>query len=251
MSNIENTLELLKIGLSPIYSDKNKNALKNYFDTISNNIDLLYGKSYRDKIKVENGLKNIYRKFNLEVIGHVHLLSNKYKTKNLYCVGHSMGSICNLLALDLYFIDPEYYNIKIVTLGGPRIGNGYFSEIMFNTNIYNLRIVDNLDIVAQIPPQNEHNKLTKYIMSHALNKEKLELKFKNSKLKKKLESFLYKRSLNKNKKYNHVGKQIWYYKGNIHVLHIFDYVENSYGLLKLKKCGISDHMNYFLEANEE
>ncbi|GAB4843569.1 hypothetical protein Ancab_013534 [Ancistrocladus abbreviatus] len=86
------------------------------------------------------------------VIGAVKRAIEFYGDTNIIVIGHSMGgAMASLCALDLV-VHHNAKNVQVMTFGQPRVGNAafasYYSEHVPNT----IRITNDHDIVAHLPP---------------------------------------------------------------------------------------------------
>ena len=128
------------------------NLLKNY--PIEN---ILSRKYISTKFKFHKGFYSLYKAYKIYKKVKYILLSNK-KYKNIYIVGHSMGTtFSNLLILDLYnfsYLEKRKLNINMVSFGAPGCMNSnlslfyfYLSSIGFISKY--IRIYNKNDIIVK------------------------------------------------------------------------------------------------------
>ena len=136
-----------------IVSDKNKNiaivfkgstTINDYYFNIN-----LFSKQIKN-FSVHTGFYNQV----CSVKNQIFNLIKPYIEKNysLYLTGHSSGS-ANATLLS-YFINEKYPNtlIKLVTFGGPKIGNAEWRKCFENKqNIIHYRITNKSDIITYVP----------------------------------------------------------------------------------------------------
>jgi len=106
------------------------------------------------KIHAHGGFLKEYNRFQPEI--YKVLKNNKYKKRNVYLAGHSLGgALATLCALDLNLNLKK--NVSICTFGNPRVGwspkRGWkkFSDLYDNIVTHAFRIAINRDPVPMVP----------------------------------------------------------------------------------------------------
>lgn len=104
-----------------------------------------------EKIRIHNGFLKKYLSMKNNIIKNINQILNENDIKEISFNGHSSGgAIANIASLDMSYIY-ENMNIKCVTFGAPRVGNKEFIE-EYNKRIQkSLRIVNENDIITQVP----------------------------------------------------------------------------------------------------
>ena len=139
-----------------IVDDTNKNIVVVFRGTESVK-DCYYDISFYEKriknFKVHTGFYEQVSSVKKQIYNLIKpYIENNY---NLYLTGHSLGS-ANATLLT-YFISEKHPNIliKLITFGGPRVGNAEWKECFEQKeNIIHYRITNNRDIVTVIPSIN-------------------------------------------------------------------------------------------------
>ncbi|KAF7729623.1 hypothetical protein EC973_003996 [Apophysomyces ossiformis] len=106
--------------------------------------------------KVCSGFYDGYKETAATIVPTMQDQITKYPDYEIVTGGHSLGGAQSLLAaLDLYQRDKRFNakNMKVVTAGGPRVGNPEFAYYVDSTGIPFTRIVHERDVVAHLPPE--------------------------------------------------------------------------------------------------
>jgi predicted lipase len=113
-----------------------------------------YEKKYKN-FRVHAGFYNQVKSVKNEIIKLINPYINLY---NIYLTGHSLGS-ANATLLT-YLLSEKYPDkpLKLITFGGPRVGNYQWKQSFDNkTNIDHYRITNKRDIVTVIPTINYYH----------------------------------------------------------------------------------------------
>lgn len=157
--------------LEYVIEEEDSRALQG-FDTITNtiftsfrgssnihnwieNIQIRKISPYNDSsIEIEKGFFKAYNFVKPQMIENLGILKNKYKTKDLFITGHSLGAaMATLMSYDIMTALTEY-NIKyFVNFGSPRVGNKEFVESFNSYNISSYRVTHNYDMVPHLPEE--------------------------------------------------------------------------------------------------
>lgn len=166
IDNIENwnLLKLLKINnkdtIGYILKSKKSKDIVLSFRGSASSFDLLSGIKISQisipyaKGKVHKGFYNYYNKFQKQIYDILDNIS----FDNVYITGHSMGGIFAILSSLKIF--KKYQNCNIITkvFGVPKIGDddfsNYVSEINNNNRYDLLLIMNDNDIITQLPSTN-------------------------------------------------------------------------------------------------
>ncbi|GAA5795377.1 lipase prepro protein [Helicostylum pulchrum] len=106
--------------------------------------------------KIHSGFYDSYKENLDQYFSLVQEQLTEHPDYNIVISGHSLGGAQALLAgLNLYQRDERVTpdNLKIYTVGGPRVGNPEFAHYVSSTNIPFFRSVGRRDIVPHLPPQ--------------------------------------------------------------------------------------------------
>lgn len=105
-----------------------------------------------DNLKVHKGFYEQLMSVYDEILSKLEQLLNYNNEYNIYITGHSLGS--GIGTIFAYLLQDIYPNklIKLITFGGPRVGNYTFKQNFENKkNIIHYRITNNRDIVTAVP----------------------------------------------------------------------------------------------------
>ncbi len=123
---------------------------------------------------IHKGFLNIYNNIKNQLFG----ILEKEAHKNLYIVGHSLGSaLAQLLLADASFVTP-FFTKQLYIFGAPRIGNSVFTQSQSDMDIY--RFVNYADIVTLLPPSVSPNFTNPDNVFLYDQKEKLQLNFNDN-----------------------------------------------------------------------
>ncbi|GAA5795383.1 hypothetical protein HPULCUR_000739 [Helicostylum pulchrum] len=106
--------------------------------------------------EVHKGFYDAYNEVSSYYFSQLQEQHKKYADYEIIVTGHSLGGAQALLAtMDLYQRIPTLNtdNLKIYTVGSPRVGNSDFAYYVDSTGIPHSRSVNNRDIVPHVPPQ--------------------------------------------------------------------------------------------------
>tara|TARA_Y100001970_G_scaffold203607_1_gene247832 strand:+ start:3273 stop:4082 length:810 start_codon:yes stop_codon:yes gene_type:complete len=127
-SNIENWIDNIRIKKISPYNDSN--------------------------IKVAKGFYNEHNVIKSDLIDNLSILTDKYKTKNIFLTGHSSGAaLATLMGFDILSMYTNYNLLYLITFGSPRIGNKDFSYFFNDYNITSYRVTHNNDMVPHLPEE--------------------------------------------------------------------------------------------------
>jgi len=106
------------------------------------------------KIHAHGGFLKEYNRFQPEI--HKVLKNKKYRKKNVYLAGHSLGgALATLCALDLNLNLKK--DVSICTFGNPRVGWKKFTDLYDNIVKHAFRIAINRDPVPTVPTRSNYN----------------------------------------------------------------------------------------------
>ena len=105
-------------------------------------------------VEVEKGFYKAYNLIKPQIIENLGVLKNKYKTKQLFITGHSLGAaMVTLFGYDIVTLFPEYDIKYFVNFGSPRVGNVYFVDSYHSYDIPSYRVTHYYDIVPHVPEE--------------------------------------------------------------------------------------------------
>jgi len=103
---------------------------------------------HNQELLIHSGFLCQYLSLKENIYEYLHKHNSLFKS--IIGLGHSLGSICTLLCLDLSeFISNT--NIECVTFGSPKIGNAKFTKLFDSKILKSSRVVNDQDIVCTIP----------------------------------------------------------------------------------------------------
>ncbi|KAM3127265.1 hypothetical protein pb186bvf_020633 [Paramecium bursaria] len=115
------------------------------------NIDFVKS-SFNDECncKVHSGFKDAYLTLKAQVFEQFDIYRKQYPTAQIHVTGHSLGgAMATLLAVDIARLG---FQVRLVTLGSPRVGDPSFYDYFQKQPISHFRLVHEADIVPHLPP---------------------------------------------------------------------------------------------------
>ena len=128
--------------------------IQNWID----NIQVNQISPYNDTtIRVEKGFYKAYNQIKPELLDNLADLTTKYKTRDIFITGHSLGgSMATLMAYDILTLYLHYHVKYLITFGSPRTGNPPFAESFNSYHPISYRVTHANDIVPHVPEEVLH-----------------------------------------------------------------------------------------------